>query len=177
MAVPLPVTRYDLATRILHWLQAALILGLVALGWWMTGLTYYDRWYNDALFWHRALGLLVLVVAACQFGRRHWRTPPPALLAGWEQWAASAMHRLFLLLMLLLPVSGYLISTSAGASIPLPGGIEVPALVAVADNLREIAVNVHYWLAYGIAALAALHAAAAFKHHFIHRDEVLRRML
>ena len=169
--------RYDAATRLLHWLQAALILGLVALGWWMTGLSYYDRWYHDALFWHRALGLLVPVLMVCQLGRRWLRVSPPSSVTGWERQASHAVHRLFLLLMLLVPVSGYLISISAGASIPLPGGMEVPALVAVDEDIREAAVSAHYYLAYGIAALAALHAAAALKHHFISRDEVLRRML
>lgn len=175
----MPVLRHNPATRILHWLQAALILALVALGWWMTGLDYYDRWYNDSLFWHRALGLLVPPLAAaqlaCRLSRRRAPLPPVGTL--WEQRAAAAAHRLFLLLMLLIPLSGYLISTSAGAAIPLPGGLQAPALGALSEGVRDLAVAAHYWLAYGIAALAALHAAAACKHHFIDRDSVLRRML
>lgn len=174
----MPALRHNPATRTLHWLQAALILGLVALGWWMTGLDYYDRWYNDSLFWHRALGLLVPPLAAAQLAcRLSRRAPLPPVGTPWEQRAAAAAHRLFLLLMLLIPLSGYLISTSAGAAIPLPGGLQVPALGALSERIRDLAVAAHYWLAYGIAALAALHAAAACKHHFIDRDSVLRRML
>ncbi len=173
----MPTVRYDRATRALHWLQAALILGLVALGWWMTGLTYYDRWYNDALFWHRALGLLVPLAAAGQFARRLRRAALPPLGADWERRAAGGVHRLFLLLMLVIPLSGYLISTSAGGTIPLPGGLALPALGALSDGVRDAAVGVHYWLAYTILALAAVHAAAACKHHFIARDDTLRRML
>ena len=176
----MPTLRHDRTTRALHWLQAGLILGLVALGWWMTELSYYDRWYNDALFWHRALGLLVPLVAVGQVARRWWRAALPPLGKDWEQRAAAAMHRLFLLLMAVIPVSGYLISTSAGAAIPLPGGLAMPALSslsALSDGAREAAVAVHYWSAYAIFALAALHASAACKHHFIDRDDVLRRML
>ena len=173
----MPTLRHDRTTRALHWLQAALILGLVALGWWMTELSYYDRWYNDALFWHRALGLLVPLVAVGQVVRRRWRAALPPAGKDWEQRAAAAMHRLFLLLMAVIPVSGYLISTSAGAAIPLPGGLAMPAFGALSDGAREAAVVVHYWSAYAIFALAALHASAACKHHFIDRDDVLRRML
>ena len=169
--------KYDIATRLLHWSQALLIFGLAALGWWMTGLTYYDRWYNDALFWHRAVGLLILVTAASQLLWRWLRSSPPPAVSGFDLQASRAVHRLFLLLMLLVPMSGYLISTSAGAAIPLPGGVNLPALARVGEGLREVAISAHYWLAYGTIALAAVHAAAALKHHFISRDDVLRRML
>ena len=169
--------RYDRTTRALHWLQAVLILGLVLLGWWVTGLSYYHSWYNDSLFWHRVLGLLVPLVAIGQLARRRWRVSLPPVGVRWERCTATVMHGLFFWLMWLIPISGYLISTSSGAAIPLPGGMEMPALVAVGERVREVAVSAHYWLAYGIAVLAAGHAAAACKHQFIDRDSVLRRML
>jgi len=173
--------RHTVATRILHWLQAALILGLVALGWWMIELDYYDRWYNDALFWHRALGLTVPFIAALQLAARRRRqlcgAQFPAVGARWEQRAATATHRVFFALMFAVPLTGYLISTSAGAAIPLPGGWQLPAIAALPDAARDLAIAAHYWLAYATAALAAIHAAAAFKHQLIDRDPVLRRML
>ena len=57
-------SRYGVATRLLHWSVAALILGLVWLGWYMVGLTYYDAWYNDSLVWHKALGIVALALGA-----------------------------------------------------------------------------------------------------------------
>jgi len=180
MAAATPVTtgpRHTVATRALHWLQAALILGLVALGGWMVELDYYHRWYNAALFWHRALGLTVPFVAAAQLACRLRRAPLPAVGARWEQAAAAAAHRLLFALMFAIPLSGYMISTSAGASIPLPGGLQLPAVATVPAAARDFAVAAHYWLAYAIAALAAIHAAATLKHQFIDRAPVLRRML
>jgi len=173
------IPRHTTVTRLLHWLQAALILGLVALGWWLVDLDYYDRWYNDALFWHRALGLAAPPIAAAQLAAR-WRRRGrelPAVGARWEQAAAAATHRIFLALMFAIPLTGYIISTSAGAAIPLPGGAQLPALAAIPDPARDFAVAAHYWLAYSVAALAAVHAAAALKHHCIDRDHALRRML
>jgi len=181
MTKTMPTPRHTIPTRALHWLQAALILGLVALGWWLVGLDYYHRWYNDALFWHRALGLAVVPIAALQLAAR-WRrrlrgAQLPAVGARWEQRAASAAHWLFFALMFAVPVTGYLISTSAGAAIPLPGNLQLPAVAALPDAARDLAIAAHYWLAYSVAALAAIHAAAALKHHIVDRDPVLRRMV
>ncbi|MDD9883238.1 MAG: cytochrome b/b6 domain-containing protein [Gammaproteobacteria bacterium] len=175
-----PPSRHTRTTRALHWLQAALLLGLVALGWYLTGLDYYDRWYNDALFWHRALGLLAPLIAAgqlaCRFQRRRHRAELPAAGAPWEQRAAAVTHRAFLLLMFLIPISGYLISTAAGAAVPLPGGWQLPAIAAINAPLRDLATTAHYWSAYTLATLAALHATATAKHHLIDHNPILRRM-
>ena len=174
--------RYDGVARTLHWLIAALILSLVALGAWLVAAGYYDRWYGDALFWHRVLGLLVLPLAVFYI---MWRgvCPGPAPVAGlgaWERAAATAAHGALFVLMFALPISGYLISAGAGAPIPLPGGIEIPAPAsfgfAIGDGLRVFAERAHYWLGYGVAALAAIHAAAAIKHQWFDGNGVLRRM-
>ena len=92
------------------------MIGLIWLGWYMVDLTYYDRWYNDSLTAHKALGLLALALAVAAL---LWRTisRPPGYLASmraWEVAAARTMHFVLYVMMLAIPVSGYLISTSAG---------------------------------------------------------------
>jgi cytochrome b561 len=94
-----------------------------------------------------------------------------------EKIAAKAAHRILFALMFLLPLSGYVISTSDGKAIAVIGALKMPALFAVSDEVREAAVLLHYWLAYFALALAAAHAAAALKHHFADKNAVLRRML
>lgn len=172
--------RFGAVTRFLHWAIALLILFLIWLGWYMVNLTYYDKWYNASLHWHRALGLLVLALALLKIGWQLW-SPPPHAAAGtlkpWERRAATAMHVLLVLMMLLIPITGYLISTSAGKSVPLVAGIEVPALFDVGKELRDLAIDVHFWLAYATAFLAAGHAGAALKHQFVDQDGTLARML
>jgi cytochrome b561 len=170
---------YGLITRVLHWCVALLIIFLIALGWWMVGLSYYDRWYHDATQWHKALGMIVLFVGSVKVG---WfmtdrKVAFSADLGHWERVAAHVAHVAFLALMVLIPFSGYLISTSAGDGVMIFAWFEVPALLAKNADLRDWAIAIHYWTAYGIGALALLHAIAALKHQFLDCDGTLRRML
>ncbi len=171
--------RFGAPSRLLHWTIAVLILALVWLGWYMVDLTYYDKWYNASLHYHRSLGLLVLALVLVKLG---WQccTPAPRPVAGlrpWERIGAKLMHWALWGMMLLIPVTGYLISISAGKPVQLFNWFALPALVAVDETLREQAIAVHYYLSYAALALAAGHAGAALKHHFINRDDTLRRML
>ncbi len=170
---------YSAITRILHWIVALLIIGLIWLGWWMVDLSYYDRWYNRSLELHKSLGMLVLAIAMVKIAWVVYEGKPgfPDTIQPWERAAATAVHHLFFLLMLLIPITGYVISTSAGDGISVFGMLEVPAVLPVSETLREVAIELHFWLAYATGALVAVHALAALKHHFVDRDETLRRML
>ena len=77
--------RFGLVTGSLHWLMALLVIGLTALGLWMTSLTYYSPYYTSAPFWHKSLGL---VFAALLVLRLIWRaaTPSPGHLASHQRW-------------------------------------------------------------------------------------------
>ena len=171
--------RYGLVSIGFHWLIALAMIGLVGLGAWMVGLTYYDPWFNRSLALHKAFGILVLVLAAAKFG---WRIAGPGPAFGpevkpYERVGATAMHWLLNALIVLLPVTGYLISTSEGAGIDVFGLFEVPALFDISEGARDLAIEIHFYLAYGLIALVALHAGAALKHHFVDRGSTLRRML
>ena len=170
--------RYPVAERFLHWGTAALFLGLVALGWWMVRLSYYHPSYHSALEWHKGLGVWVFFLAAVRLVWRlaaGWRNPPNFSL--WERWLARLVHALLLSLTLLIPLSGYFISTAAGDSIALGVGLQFPALVEVSAALRDFATAAHYWLAYGLLALVAVHVAAVAKHHWLDKVNLLRRMI
>lgn len=171
--------RYGLVSRGLHWTVAVLIIGLLALGWYMVDLNYYHRWYNAALEGHKSLGMLALLAGAMHVV---WaavtRAPaPPACLAPWERLSARAVHVTFFAMMVAIPVTGYIISTSSGDSVSIFGWFEVPALLPEHTGLRDLAIELHYYLAYATAILALLHALAAFKHQFLDRDGTLRRMI
>lgn len=170
---------YGVITRLVHWLTAVLILGLIALGWYMVDLTYFDKWYNESLQLHKVLGMLVLALGALTLG---WRmvSPSPAPLPSlkpWERLSAVLMHHALFLMVLAIPVTGYLISTSAGKSIDVYGWFEIPAVMDVDNDLRDVAIELHYYLAYATGLLACVHAGAALKHQFIDRDGTLARML
>ena len=171
--------RYGLVSILLHWAIALGIIGLVGLGAWMVELTYYDRWYYDALALHKALGIVVLALALTKFG---WRFADPR--PGFEpevgplaRIGATAMHWLLNALLVVVPVTGYLISTSEGAGIDLFGRFELPAFLEISERTRDLAIEVHYYLAYGGIGLVAVHAGAALKHHFIDKGSTLARMV
>ena len=162
----------------LHWLVAIVVIGLFALGWWMTELNYYSAWYQLAPWWHKSTGLLIAAVVLL---RLVWRfiSPPPKPLAthtAIEIKVAHSAHTLLYLLLILIFISGYLISTADGRSIEVFGWFSVPATLQDIPNQEDIAGWIHWILACGLIGLVVLHAAAALKHHFIDRDRSLQRI-
>lgn len=172
-------TRFGRVSIALHWLVAVAVVGLFALGLWMTGLSYYHPWYYRAVDLHQSLGLLSLAVVVL---RLVWRlaNPTPAFdpkMAPWERGAALAAHWLMYLLMLCVMTSGYFMLTAEGDPISVFGWFAVAALPISIERQADIAGWLHYWMAWGLMSLVVLHTLAAFKHHFINRDSTLMRIL
>ncbi len=178
MALSNSSTQFGWLTRLLHWLVALHILGLVALGAYMVDLSYYDPNYHASLTYHKAFGIVALGLGVLKvlWYLSNRQPDPTAPLPGWQVFASHAVHGVLLLMMVVIPVSGYFISTSAGEGIDLFGWFEVPALITISDALRDIAIDVHEFLAYGVLVITGLHAMAALKHQFIDRDGTLKRM-
>jgi len=168
---------YGLVSVILHWLVALAVTGLFALGLWMVELGYYDRWYQRAPDIHRSVGVLLLAPMLAHFAWRYWNPRPETLGSVTERRAAAWMHRLMYVLMYLLLLSGYLISTADGRGINVFGLFSVPASISGLHNQADTAGEVHEWLAFTLIALVVLHVLAALKHHLVNRDQTLKRML
>ncbi|MDZ7841948.1 MAG: cytochrome b [Gammaproteobacteria bacterium] len=171
--------RYGLVSKALHWTLAVLMLGLVWLGWVLVGMGYYDRWYYTVETAHASFGMLVLALAAFKLV---WMLYSPAPgpqpeLRAWERGTSKLVHWLLLLSMFLIPVTGYLTSTSSGGTVAMFDWFEIPAVVPVSDALRDWVIDVHYYAAYAVLVLVILHAGAALKHQFIDRHGTLKRML
>jgi len=170
---------YGLPAIAFHWVTAAAVAGLFGLGAWMVELSYYDPWYHKAPTIHKSIGVLLFALTLLRLlwvlTGRHPQPPPHS--PAWERAAARIAHGALYLLLVLLMVSGYLISTAEGHPIPLFGWIEIPALPWALAQQAEIAGRLHRLLAYTLVGLVCLHALAALKHHFIDHDETLRRML
>lgn len=171
--------QYGLISKLFHWLIALLMIILLGLGGWMVDLSYYDPWSNKALSWHKALGIWAGLLALTKFA---WTllTPRPlaqASLSAFEKRASGSVHLYFLYAMLLIPASGYLISSSEGAAIEVFDWFSVPALFKVSDEMRDTAIDIHFYLAYITLALLVLHVGAALKHQFLDGKNTLKRML
>ncbi|MDN7133678.1 cytochrome b [Halomonas sp. MC140] len=168
---------WGIVSILLHWLSALVIIGLFALGWWMTGLGYYDPWYNQGPWVHRSIGVLLLFAT---LGRLVWRLcqPTPRLEGSrLEIIAAHLGHIGLYAVMLLVMISGYLISTANGRGVSVFGWFEVPALLQNFPNQASLAGDVHWYGALMLMFLAAGHTLAALKHHWLNRNKTLVRMM
>jgi len=163
---------------IMHWLIALAVLGLYPLGLYIDSLSYYDPEYRTVPAWHKSIGLLVMAVFIARIAWRLINKPPMALpQPKLHEIAAKVAHASLYLLLLITLISGYLISTADGSSIELFNWFSVPALPYAIENQEDIAGEIHFIVATLLISLAALHAGAALKHHFIDKDITLKRML
>jgi cytochrome b561 len=161
-----------------HWTVAALIFAQFALG------KIADEWPRsptkvDLFVWHKSTGILILTIVVLRLAwRAATRTPdPPADSSRLERRAAAASHALLYVVMIAMPLSGWVINSAANFPLKLFWLVPLPAITPPGKDLQELAEAVHGALAWTLAALVAVHVAAALWHHFIRRDDVLTRML
>ena len=162
----------------LHWLIALLLACAFALGLYMHELPLSPhklRLYS----YHKWLGIsLFLLVCLRLFWRLSHRPPQlPASMPRWERVAAESVHHALYVLMFLIPLSGWLMSSAKGFQTVWFGVLPLPDLVSKDARLGELLEQVHGLLNYTMAGLLAGHVGAALKHHFIERDDILSRML
>jgi cytochrome b561 len=173
--------RYGFAAITLHWIMAALIVTLVVLGIYMVLLpdVGFDMKKVELILIHKELGMFAWALA---LARLLWRqmNPLPRLaetLPEWQKVTAIFVHLCFYALMLSLPLTGWVMSSAAGIPVSFLGMFALPDLVDHDDDLFGTLRRAHDWLGYAMAALVCVHAGAALRHHFLFRDETLRKML
>ncbi|MBF0165854.1 MAG: cytochrome b [Magnetococcales bacterium] len=169
--------RFDPVARLLHWTMAFLLIGMLALGYYAAHLKPDDPASPLAFHWHRSLGVLAFVLAVIRLSWRLRHPLPPfhAAMPAWERPDTVRIERGLYLLMLVIPVTGYLASTADGQAVRV-FGLELPALLD-ADKARGTALAAaHFGTALVLASLASLHILSVLKHHYLDRDGLLSRM-
>lgn len=171
--------RYTLTAILLHWLIALLIVAAFALGTIMVDIPGLTPTKLKYFSWHKWLGVSVLALACMRLLWRLFNAPPapPDSLPVWQRQAAHVTHLLLYALIFAVPVSGYFYSLAAGVPVVFLGILPLPVLIEANQTLKPVLKEVHYWLNMSLLAFVVLHVAAALKHHFIDRDQVLRRIL
>jgi cytochrome b561 len=171
--------RYTKTAMALHWLIALLIVAAFTLGLVMVDIPGFTPTKLKYFSWHKWLGVTALGVAALRLLWRRANRPPAHLpgMPAWQVRAADATHILLYVLMFAVPLSGYLYTTAAGVPVVYLGLWQIPAVFEADPALKAALKPLHYWLNMTLAALVALHVAGALKHHFVDRDDVLKRML
>ncbi|HLT04498.1 MAG TPA: cytochrome b [Pseudomonas sp.] len=124
--------------------------------------------------WHFMLGLSVFALVWLRLLAR--RLKPVPALPGWQERLARLMHLALYGLMIALPLLGWLTLSAAGKPIPF-FGLELPALLAADPERARQLKALHEVLGQVGYGLIGLHAAAALLHHYVLRDDTLRRML
>ncbi|MBE0493481.1 MAG: cytochrome b [Thiomicrospira sp.] len=171
--------QYGVVQIALHWLIALTIFGLFGLGLWMVELTYYSSWYLTAPDIHRSIGVIVVSLMIL---RLLWRLANPKVVPlathkTWERKLAHVTHALMYVLILLLGISGYMITTAKGQALQVFDWFSIPAISFGIEYQEDIAGDLHEIFAWSLIGLAVLHIAGALKHHFVVRDNTLKRML
>lgn len=163
----------------IHWLVAIIVIGLFGLGLWMTSLSYYDAWYTQGPYVHKSIGVLLFALMVVRLLWRLVNTPTMPLPnhATWEKTVAHVVHLALYVLLFATMISGYLISTADGREIEVFHWFEVPAFTLGIEQQADIAGTIHFYLAVSLTSLVVLHAAGALKHHFLDKDDTLKRML
>lgn len=164
--------------KLFHWLMAALVFAQIALGWTAAAWPL-SPLKLDLFVWHKSIGMLILALALLRLG---WRlgNPTPALPAdtvAWERLSARSSHVLLYLLMVVLPVTGWVINSAANIPFRIFWLIPLPAIVEPSKHTAELAAAVHFGLFVLLATLLFVHIGAALRHHYIKRNDVLTRML
>ncbi|MBD3813596.1 MAG: cytochrome b [Betaproteobacteria bacterium] len=169
--------RYSTPAIVLHWLVALLIFVAFPLGLYMADLPLSPE--KLKLFsYHKWIGVTVFMLAGLRVGWRLTHTPPPlpASVAGWQRRASAVAHGLLYLLILVIPISGWLMSSAKGVQTVWFGVLPLPDLIGKDKALGHLLEEVHETLNYTLLALVVLHVAGALQHHFIERQPFLQRM-
>jgi cytochrome b561 len=174
--------RYHNIAILLHWVMALLIIGLIALGYFLDDIP--KEYRGTAYMLHKSFGITVLALTLVRLGWRLGHKPPAYALSmrPYEKMAAKGTHWLFYALMIIMPLSGWLMTSAGGKYpihffnlftvpfLPMPDGVDTKMLGGIFHETHEISA---LWV--GIA-LITLHILAALKHQFIDKTPMLSRM-
>lgn len=127
---------------------------------------------------HFMLGLLVFVLVWARIAARLSGTTPdiqpePAKL---QQLSAKLLHLALYVLMIVMPLMGWMLLSASGKAIPF-FGLQLPALIGENKELASQIKEVHELAGTAGYFLIGAHTAAALYHHYVKRDNTLTRML
>ena len=177
MTVRNTIARWGHVSQFLHWLIVVLLIVQVTLG----------SLADDAplakklalLAWHKSVGITVLGLAIVRLLWR-WLNPTPELpntLKPYERVLASVTHAALYILLFAMPLSGWLMSSARGFPVSWFKLVQLPDLVPKNKPLYDAMLQTHHAFAVVLYTIVFLHVGAALKHHFMLKDDVLKRML
>lgn len=173
-----PPTRYTAVAQAFHWLIAGLIVVQFTLGWTAQFLPIGAR-KLERLDWHKSFGMTILMLAVLRLLWRLFNRPPelPPGMSTIEKRLARASHVLFYVLLFVMPLTGWMMSSAKNYSVSWFHQFTWPNLIGPSEQAFNLLRTTHDTLSWLLFALALLHILAALKHHFWNKDDVFKRML
>jgi cytochrome b561 len=172
------IGRYTGVAQGLHWASVVLMSAILPLAWVMTSVAK-DNPNRDALFmWHKSIGITIflLVIARLTWRATHPAPMLPSSMVQWQVILARVSHWLLYAVLVVMPVSGYIMSAARGRVVPFFDLINLPALAENKD-LFKLAQQVHLTTQWAVYVLVGLHILATVWHITMRRDGILERML
>ena len=169
--------RWGAVAQLLHWTIVVLIIVQVTLASLAEDLPPLKK--LAMLARHKSVGITVLGLAILRLAWR-WLNATPALpetLKPYQRVLARGTHALMYLVLFAMPLSGWMMSSARGFAVSWFGFFQLPDLVPKNRALYEALLTTHETLAVVLGVLVTVHAGAALGHHFMLKDNVLRRML
>lgn len=169
---------YSGVGKLLHWLTAVIVLGVIPAGIVMTNIG--DGALKNSLYdLHRSFGVVVFVLALARVAVRiaHGSPPTHAGLTRFERVASTAVHHTLYALLIAMPILGWLMTSAYRVDVSVFGLFTLPHLVAQNEASFNLFMRLHFIGGLLMAFLVLLHIGAALKHTFVDKDTVLWRML
>ncbi len=168
--------RYTKVAIWLHWAIGLSVILNIALAMLTEGMG--RETHMAAMGVHKALGITILALTLIRILWRigHKAPPLPAGVAAWQRTASKVVHFLFYVLLILLPLSGWVWMSAAGRGIDFFGLFTIPAITGADKALSDVMHERHEVLGLTMLALVVIHILAALKHQFVDRSGVVSRM-
>ena len=169
---------YPVTSKLLHWLVAICVLTTAPVAITMTRLS--EGPTRDTLYnFHKSLGVLILVLMILRLINRLAVGAPVAEpgIERWQKTVSSVVHTSFYVLLLAMPIVGYIANSAYGAPTPFFGLFDLPPIVDKNETLSTPLFTIHRLVGWLVIILVLIHVSAALYHHFVRRDKVLQRML
>lgn len=169
---------YSPLFKILHWIIMLLFIIQYVLIYQADALPKGDPQKMGLMLWHKSLGFTLLWLGLIFVFWRIFNSRPsfPQIMTRWEIQLAKITHFLLYVILLVMPLSGTLMTMSSGRDL-FWFGLKVPAVIGKNEWLGSLSHTIHTSLEYVIMALVGLHLLGALKHFVINKDNVLQRML
>ena len=170
--------RFGLVAKTFHWLTLLLLIGSFSLAVSMTRMPLSPR-KLEFYSWHKWVGTTIFLIVILRLVWRLANPVPrqPPAVPSWQRRLAGLSHAALYTILIVMPLTGWIMSSALNLPLVYLGLVHIPSPFGVDRELGEAMRYVHQTLALLLLALVGIHILAALYHHFVLRDDVLRRML